>query len=131
MALAEGIYFIMSCKAAVCVDLRAGCSDDGAPIQMWQQASFSDSRCNSFPLNQLWMVRNMAAGHFSLQNLHGGTYLDLWGGNASNATKIVGHRPEGPNGMPAPNQQWEILAAGGCYWSSPIFVYSFRLIFVY
>ncbi|KAJ7274690.1 hypothetical protein C8J57DRAFT_1312488 [Mycena rebaudengoi] len=116
MELAERIYFIMSCKTAVCVDLRAGCSDDGTPIQMWQQSSFSDSRCNSFPLNQLWLVRNTTAGHFSLQNLHGGTYLDLWDGNASNGTKIVGHRPGGLNGTPAANQQWEILAAGGYYW---------------
>ncbi|KAJ7239345.1 hypothetical protein C8J57DRAFT_1372910 [Mycena rebaudengoi] len=121
MSLAEGIYFIVSCKAAVskmvsrASDLFA--SSLRTPIQMWQQASFSDSRCNSFPLNQLWMVRNVTTtGHFSLQNLHGGTYLDLWSGNASNATQIVRHRPEGTNGMPAANQQWEIHAAGGYYW---------------
>ncbi|KAJ7261516.1 ricin B lectin domain-containing protein [Mycena rebaudengoi] len=125
MALAEGIYSIVSCKAPTCIDLQDGCSDDGTPVRVWQQTSFSgtrvyqetfpSNRCDPRPRDQLWLVRNTTAGHYSLQNLRSGTYLDLWDGNSANGTKIVGHRPMGPNGTPAANQQWEITASGGFY----------------
>ncbi|KAJ7448054.1 ricin B lectin domain-containing protein [Mycena latifolia] len=86
-------------------------SKKGTSIHAWEKRSFSDI----LSFNQLWLVKKTTSGHYTIQNLRGGTYMDLKGGDNANGTQICGCDPGGPAGEPSTNQQWKIILAGGFY----------------
>ncbi|KAJ6577988.1 hypothetical protein B0H19DRAFT_1122055 [Mycena capillaripes] len=112
MALPKGIYNITnSRRPAMVMELADGKSASDTSVQAWANTPDKDG---SF-LNQLWLVQPTDNGYYSFRNPKSGTYMDLWEGNAANYTKIVGFSGSGPNGVPANNQQWELIKAGGFY----------------
>ncbi|KAJ6578033.1 hypothetical protein B0H19DRAFT_1253325 [Mycena capillaripes] len=112
MTLPQGIYNITNTRRpAMVMELADGKSANGTSVQAWANAPDKDG---SF-LNQLWLVQPTDNGYYSFRNPKSGTYMELWGGNPANSTKIVGFKGEGPNGAPANNQQWELIQAGGFY----------------
>ncbi|KAF5384469.1 hypothetical protein D9757_006399 [Collybiopsis confluens] len=104
MAL-RGAYFIHNERVPIAVDLNnAGATANGTTVVAWEQKWWDNA--NDFNAsNQLWLIKPVpnAADTYTVQNIKGGTFLDLQGGSSADQTPIVGW--EGNNGD---NQKWII-----------------------
>ncbi|KAJ7044345.1 carbohydrate-binding module family 13 protein [Mycena alexandri] len=113
----EGIYTIQNVNG-LAVDLHGGSPNDGTKIQGYKMWPMSDAAC----LGQLWLVKRVPLANgirYTLQNLRGGTYMDLQRGSSANGTPVIGHQLSITNGTLAQNQQWEMFDLG-------IGIYRFR-----
>jgi len=106
MSLENDIYTIQCRASATFADLNGGNPADGTPVFGWQDMS---SNPDGGAFNQRWLVSLVDGqpGVYTLQNLHGGTYLDLNGGGTANGTRIQGWEFI-PKDI---NQQWKISKA--------------------
>ncbi|EGN91712.1 carbohydrate-binding module family 13 protein [Serpula lacrymans var. lacrymans S7.3] len=93
--LTRGIYSITNGYTPVAMDLGMGDPGNGTPVTGWQKHALSDAGC----LCQLWYLKpyNGEADTFTIQNLRGGTYLDLSNGSRDNGTRIMGFQRTGEN----------------------------------
>ncbi|KAJ7501816.1 ricin B lectin domain-containing protein [Mycena galericulata] len=110
-ALSEGIYTVTNSRHPVVMELSDGDSRNGTLVQAYANAPITSQHL----FNQLWLVQLTSTGHYSFQNLRGGTYMDLLRGDAANYAKIVGYEAQGPDGGASINQEWEIIQAGEYY----------------
>ncbi|KAJ7218588.1 ricin B lectin domain-containing protein [Mycena pura] len=117
MSLRTGIYTITNSKVPLVLDLADGKSADKTLILGWPE-HLADS---GLPfLNQLWLVRKLSDSVYSLQNLAGGTYMDMSldsGSNSANANGnvVYGFHANDGTASHKANQKWEIIAAGQFY----------------
>ncbi|KAJ7218592.1 ricin B lectin domain-containing protein [Mycena pura] len=119
MSLRTGIYTIANQKAPLVLDLADGNSANNTRILGWPE-NIADS---GIPfLNQLWLVRKISGSNvYSLQNLGGGTYMDMSldsGSDSDNGNVVYGRQAnDGTADQPShkANQQWEIIAHNQFY----------------
>jgi hypothetical protein len=80
-----GVYTLRNLRGGTYLDLSNGSSTDGTKVQGWEAASSANVK------NQQWTITaEGSTGHYRLQNVAGGTYLDLDSGNSANGTKVQG-----------------------------------------
>ncbi|KAJ8088745.1 hypothetical protein PM082_013988 [Marasmius tenuissimus] len=92
MVQLQGVYFIQNARVPINIDLTGpGSPDNGAEITGWKQKLWNHAT-NFDASNQLWLIKPVAdhTDMYTLQNIKGGTYLDMEEGGTGNGNRIVG-----------------------------------------
>ncbi len=84
-----------------CVDVAAGGTSDGDPVQQWS--------CHGGD-NQLWAFVPGDAGHYVIVNRNSRKCLDVYGGDHGDGARVQQWSCHG-----GANQQWRLEAGGGYY----------------
>lgn len=101
--LPGGLYILTNKMSRTVLDLNGGGSSGG-------------TRCTGFSRNtndcidhQLWIIEHNASNNtYTIQNLRGGTYLDLQGGKRDNGSQVTCYPRSLADGT-RKNQEWRII----------------------
>ena len=98
--IADGVYTIASSlNQNIVLDVAEVSKNSGANIQVWTAANSE---------NQLWYIKSLGSGLYSVRALHSGRYMNVAGSGKTNGTNVHQWRNDAPNG----DEKWRITNNG-------------------
>lgn len=98
--IADGVYTIASSlNQNIVLDVAEVSKNSGANIQVWTAANSE---------NQLWYIKSLGSGLYSVRALHSGRYINVAGSGTANGTNLH----QWNNGTPNGDEKWRITNNG-------------------
>ena len=98
--LKDGVYTIASSlNRNLVLDVAKASKNSGANIQVWTAANSE---------NQLWYIKSLGSGLYSVRALHSGRYINVAGSGKANGTNLQ----QWNNGTPNGDEKWRITNNG-------------------
>ena len=98
--LKDGVYTIASSlNRNLVLDVAEMSKNSGANIQVWTAANSE---------NQLWYIKSLGSGLYSVRALHSGRYINVAGSGKANGTNLQQWNNDTPNG----DEKWRIQDNG-------------------
>ena len=98
--LKDGVYTIASSlNRNLVLDVAEVSKNSGANIQVWTAANSE---------NQLWYIKSLGSGLYSVRALHSGRYINVAGSGKANGTNLQQWNNDTPNG----DEKWRIQDNG-------------------
>ena len=99
--ISDGVYTIASSlNQNIVLDVAEVSKNSGANIQVWTAANNSE--------NQLWYIKSLGSGLYSVRALHSGRYINVAGSGKANGTNLQQWNNDTPNG----DEKWRITNNG-------------------
>ena len=98
--LEDGVYTIASSlNRNLVLDVAEASKNSGANIQVWTAGNSE---------NQLWYIKSLGSGLYSVRALHSGRYINVAGSGKANGTNLQ----QWNNGTPNGDEKWRITNNG-------------------
>ena len=98
--ISDGVYTIASSlNQNIVLDVAEVSKNSGANIQVWTAANSE---------NQLWYIKSLGSGLYSVRALHSGRYINVAGSGKANGTNLQ----QWNNGTPNGDEKWRITNNG-------------------
>ena len=98
--ISDGVYTIASSlNQNIVLDVAEVSKNSGANIQVWTAANSE---------NQLWYIKSLGGGLYSVRALHSGRYINVAGSGKANGTNLQ----QWNNGTPNGDEKWRIQDNG-------------------
>ena len=98
--ISDGVYTIASSlNQNIVLDVAEVSKNSGANIQVWTAANSE---------NQLWYIKSLGGGLYSVRALHSGRYINVAGSGKANGTNLQQWNNDTPNG----DEKWRIQDNG-------------------
>ena len=98
--ISDGVYTIASSlNQNIVLDVAEASKNSGANIQVWTAGNSE---------NQLWYIKSLGSGLYSVRALHSGRYINVAGSGKANGTNLQ----QWNNGTPNGDEKWRIQDNG-------------------
>ena len=98
--ISDGVYTIASSlNQNIVLDVAEVSKNSGANIQVWTAGNSE---------NQLWYIKSLGSGLYSVRALHSGRYINVAGSGKANGTNLQQWNNDTPNG----DEKWRITNNG-------------------